>query len=248
MTVLVLGTSAWPLSPPTTSFAIPAEVCDQTTHGAGCGHSTALTGVSGSLDLAPAGRPQFERSLTRFQRFYQNKHSGRKLTWLFNLCKGELKANYCRGSPTGYTFQVSMYQMGILLQYNNATSYTFRDLEASTQLAPDVLKQVLAILTKARVLLSSAEEPDESTKFDLNVDFKSKKIKVNLNMPLKAEQKVEQEETHRHVQEDRKMLIQVRCDPLGRWRRELIKLTSARKPRGSPGRGAAHGRRRSCGS
>jgi len=174
-----------------------------------CGHSTALTGVCGSLNLSSSGRPQFERSLTRFQRFYQNKHSGRKLTWLFNLCKGELKTNYCRGSPTGYTFQVSMYQMGILLQYNNATSYTFKDLEASTQLAPDVLKQVLAILTKARVLLSSADEPDASTKFDLNFDFKSKKIKVNLNMPLKAEQKVEQEETHRHVQEDRKMLIQV---------------------------------------
>ena len=159
---------------------------------------------------------QFERSLTRFQRFYQNKYSGRKLTWLFNLSKGEVKVNYCRGTKTGYTFQVSMYQMGVLLQFNNATSYSFVELEQSTQIAPEVLKQILAILLKARVLLSDTEEPDIASRFDLNLDFKSKKVKVNLNMPLKTEQKVEQEETHRHVQEDRKMLIQVCARAAGR--------------------------------
>ena len=160
---------------------------------------------------AACPRAQFERSLTRFQRFYQNKYSGRKLTWLFNLSKGEVKVNYCRGTKTGYTFQVSMYQMGVLLLFNNATRYAFAELEQATQIAPEVLKQILAILLKARVLLSDAEEPDITSTFDLNMDFKSKKVKVNLNMPLKTEQKVEQEETHRHVQEDRKMLIQVRA-------------------------------------
>ena len=38
--------------------------------------------------------------------FYQNKHSGRKLNWLFHLSKGELKTNYLKASKTGYTFQV----------------------------------------------------------------------------------------------------------------------------------------------
>ena len=194
---------------------------------------------------------QFERSLTRFQRFYQNKHSGRKLTWLFNLSKGELKANYCRGSKTGFTFQVSMYQMGVLLQYNNTTRCTFAELTTSTQLAPEVLKQVLAILVKARVLLSDSEEPDVSSAFDLNFDFKSKKIKVNLNMPLKTEQKVEQEETHRHVQDDRKMLIQVRTD----WAARAVARACRQKgplnrhlPLVARGPSLARRRRRLCGS
>jgi hypothetical protein len=158
------------------------------------------------------GPPQFERGLTRFERYYQNKHSGRKLTWLYNLSKGEIKVNYCRGAPrSGFTFQVSMYQMGVLLLYNAGTRYTLAELEAATQLAPDVLRQILAILVKARVLLSAGDdEPTAATAFELNFDFKSKKVKVNLNMPLKTEQRAEQEETHRHVQEDRKMLIQVR--------------------------------------
>ncbi|CRK36518.1 hypothetical protein BN1708_016533, partial [Verticillium longisporum] len=47
----------------------------------------------------------------RFSRFYKNKHEGRKLTWLWQLCKGELKAGYCKASKTPYTFQVSIYQM-----------------------------------------------------------------------------------------------------------------------------------------
>jgi cullin 1 len=41
-----------------------------------------------------------------FQKFYQNKHSGRKLNWLFQLSKAELKTNYLKASKAGYTLQV----------------------------------------------------------------------------------------------------------------------------------------------
>ncbi|CAO3629492.1 unnamed protein product [Cunninghamella blakesleeana] len=145
-----------------------------------------------------------------FQKFYQTKHSGRKLNWLFQLSKAELKTNYLKASKTGYTLQVSTYQMGVLLQYNNGTSYTIEELQKNTALSPEALTPALSILVKAKVLLLSNGEKagDEGTRYDLNFDFKSKKIRVNLNMVMKTEQKIETDETHKNIEEDRKYLMQ----------------------------------------
>ena len=41
-----------------------------------------------------------------------------------------------------------------------------------------------------------------------NTDFKSKKIRINLNMPIKAEQKAESTDVLKTVDEDRKYVIQ----------------------------------------
>ncbi|KAG0322199.1 hypothetical protein BGZ97_008351 [Linnemannia gamsii] len=150
------------------------------------------------------------KTYERFQAFYQAKHSGRKLNWLFQLSKADLKTNYIKSSKTGYSFQTSTYQMGILLQYNTGISYSLEELQTQTNLNPDILSGALGILVKAKVLLLGNGENvgDAGTRYDLNMDFKSKKIRVNLNLPLKSEQKVETEETHKTIEEDRKLLMQ----------------------------------------
>ena len=43
---------------------------------------------------------------------------------------------------------------------------------------------------------------------DIFIDFKSKKIRINLNVPLKAEQKTESNDVLKTVDEDRKYVIQ----------------------------------------
>ena len=69
---------------------------------------------------------------------------------------------------------VSAYQMGVLLQYNNGTSYTFDELQKSTSLTPEVLSSAIGILVKAKVLLLGDGQKlgDPDSRYDLNFDFK----------------------------------------------------------------------------
>lgn len=123
------------------------------------------------------------KTYERFQAFYQAKHSGRKLNWLFQLSKADLKTNYIKSSKTGYSFQTSTYQMGILLQYNTGVSYSLEELQTQTNLNPDILSGALGILVKAKVLLLGNGENvgDAGTRYDLNMDFKRYFIRYLLN-------------------------------------------------------------------
>ena len=166
--------------------------------------------------------PELVRTYERFTRFYENKHSGRKLNWLFQLCKGELKTSYLKASKTGYTFQVSIYQMAILLQFNGETKSTWEELLAATGLSPETLGGQLGNLVKAKVLLlSSGSLCRPGSVYDLNMDFKSKKIRINLNMPVRSEVKAESDETHKTVEEDRKLLIQAAIVRIMKTRKTL---------------------------
>ncbi|QIX01125.1 hypothetical protein AMS68_006642 [Peltaster fructicola] len=187
--------------------------------------STSLTGDSGidasyqilgagfwplTLTSTPFTPPNaIVKQYERFAQFYADKHGGRKLTWLWHLCRGEIRANYARQNKVPYTFQVSTYQMAILLLFNDALEISYDDIHAATALNKETLGPSLAIMLKAKVLLAQPEGGvDSGTVYTLNKDFKNKKIKVNLNIVIKSEQKQEVEETHKTIEEDRKMLMQ----------------------------------------
>lgn len=94
------------------------------------------------------------------------------------------------------------------------------------------LTQVLQILMKTKLLMSTADEEhlEANSLIELNPGFKkwvetlgnlsynftkispfslsSKKLRINISFQLKSEMKIEQEATHKHIEEDRKMLIQ----------------------------------------
>jgi cullin 1 len=154
---------------------------------------------------------EIQADCERFTRFYKNKHEGRKLTWLWQLCKGDVKANYLKNAKMPYTFTVSVYQMAILLLFNEKDRNTYEELASTTQLNNEALDPSLGILLKARVLnMEGSDKVGPGATFSLNYDFKNKKYRLNLNMPMKSETKQEEVETNKTIEEDRKLLLQVR--------------------------------------
>merc|ERR1719189_1630608 len=153
---------------------------------------------------------ELERCVHRFTAFYGGQHSGRKLNWLYHMSKGELTTNCFKNK---YTLQATTFQMAVLLQYNDSDKWTVARLTEATQIKMDILSQVLQILLKSKLLVTQDESADEAaledqTQVSLFHGYKNKKLRVNINIPMKSEQKQEMEMTHKHIEEDRKFLIQ----------------------------------------
>ncbi|KAK0527203.1 ubiquitin ligase (cullin) of SCF [Tilletia horrida] len=141
---------------------------------------------------------ELQPSYKRFEGFYSNQHSGRKLQWCWHLSRNDIRTS---GFNQKYVFQVSTFQAAILLQFNTSDTLTFDEIQKATGLAPNTLKGNLALLVKAKVL----QEVDES--YSVNNGFKSKKLRVNLNLPIKSEQKTESKDVMKTVDDDRRLLL-----------------------------------------
>jgi cullin 1 len=98
----------------------------------------------------------------RFQGYYQSKHSGRKLMWLWSHSNNEVRADY---SNKNFIFITSTYQMAVLLQYNNNDRLSLDKLATTTNLKKDsdLLTRVLQPLVKSGILIN-----DETDQYDFN--------------------------------------------------------------------------------
>ncbi|WWC71074.1 uncharacterized protein I206_105027 [Kwoniella pini CBS 10737] len=148
----------------------------------------------------------------RFTAFHNEVHQGRKLTWLWHVSKNELRTTYL---PQKYIFMTSSYQMAILTQFNENDSLTYNNILNGTKISEQILKPQLALLVKAKVLLQDGDN------YDLNLNFKSKKIRVQLNQVVKSEQKAEAKEVLQAVDEDRKFIYQATIVRLMKGRKTM---------------------------
>jgi cullin 1 len=121
-----------------------------------------------------------------FQEFYSKKHNGRKLNWLYQHSKNEIKALTFHRI---YTLQCSTYQAAVLALFNDTSTMTMEQIQESTQLSEPILCNTLMTLVKTRILNSkpsiivkledddgkakaSLKEPTKDVLFGVNKQFK----------------------------------------------------------------------------
>ena len=146
--------------------------------------------------------PQLDRLKIGFERFYNEKHSGRKLTWQTNMGDADIKATFSKGGKDGkprtHDINCSTYAMLILLLFNdlpNGTKISLEEVQARTNIpANDLARnlQSLAVAPKTRFLVKEpmSREINAGDRFSYNEAFKSQFVKIKVGV-VSAGNKVE---------------------------------------------------------
>ncbi|KAI8089896.1 Cullin [Halteromyces radiatus] len=147
---------------------------------------------------------EFEKGITLFENFYGKHHNGRRLLWQWNLARGDVRMNHL---DRNYELQVGLYQMMILLLFNNAFSLTVNDIIEQSGLSQADVTRSLKPLIDLQVLLCN-DALQETSEIRLNTQFTSKRTKIKVTVAAQQETQQETQATRKAVDEDRKMYIQ----------------------------------------
>ncbi|GAA0165905.1 ubiquitin-protein ligase [Lithospermum erythrorhizon] len=161
----------------------------------------------------------------KFKTYYLGTHTGRRLSWQTNMGTADLKATFGKGQK--HELNVSTYQMCVLMLFNNADSWTYRDIEQATEIPASDLKrslQSLACVKGKNVLRKEPMSKDiaENDTFFFNDKFSSKFYKVKIGTVVaQKESEPEKQETRQRVEEDRKPQIEAAIVRIMKSRRVL---------------------------
>jgi cullin 3 len=167
--------------------------------------------------------PQIESVKRGFERFYGDKHSGRKLTWQTNMGDADIKATFAKGGKDGkprtHDINCSTYAMLILLLFNglpDGAQILLEEIQARTNIPPNDLArnlQSLSVAPKTRFLVKQPMSRDinPGDRFSYNENFKSQFVKIKVGVVSagnKVEGDKERKETEKKNNDSRGYVIE----------------------------------------
>ncbi|KAI0382938.1 Cullin-domain-containing protein [Hypomontagnella monticulosa] len=150
----------------------------------------------------------------RFEAYYINKHTGRRLTWKHSLAHCVVKARFNKGPKE---LLVSAFQAVVLTLFNQIEDkpdgfLTYQQIAENTSLSGPDLDRTLQSLAcgKIRVLTKHPKGRDvnPTDTFTVNKSFTDPKYRVKINQIQLKETKEENQETHERVAQDRQFECQ----------------------------------------
>lgn len=149
--------------------------------------------------------------IDKFDAYYKNKHTGRKLLWKHNLAHCVVKATFPKGTKE---LMVSSMQATVLVLFNQAADgvLSTEQIATATQLSGGELERTLQSLAcaKIRPLVKSPKGKDinPTDTFVVNKAFSDPKYRIKINQIQLKETKAENKETHEKVAADRQFETQ----------------------------------------
>ncbi|KAH7041036.1 Cullin family protein [Microdochium trichocladiopsis] len=192
----------------------------------GNGHKTGGLDLSVSI-LSAAAWPTYPDTnillpdnvasqVEQFDKYYVNKHTGRRLTWKHSLAHCVVKARFNKGPKE---LLVSAYQAVVLTLFNQVEGrggdnevLTYQQVSEGTGLTGGDLDRTLQSLAcgKSRVLTKNpkGKEVNPTDTFTVNKAFVDPKYRVKINQIQLKETKEENQATHERVAQDRQFETQ----------------------------------------
>lgn len=148
----------------------------------------------------------------------------------FNLSDCWTVAQLSENTQIKHEFLVQVLQ--ILLKAKLLTFTAGQDTSASaaalieaavtsSSVGLDVSASASATDANQLLLMNDPDDLRPDTSVSLYTGYKNKKLRVNINIPMKTELRLEQETTHKHIEEDRKLLIQAAIVRIMKMRKVL---------------------------
>lgn len=167
---------------------------------------TGMWPIKNNNDANFTAHPKFVKTMEHFNSYYNQKHSGRKLAWLYDFSDAVLDFKPIEGKRA-YNIACNLFQATLLMAMNDIKSKdeypttTKEDLLTSTNLKDEkIFDMNIQILCKSKILLTNFKALEnglipKKTQFKVNQKAAFKQVKVSVKpKEIKTEEKKKEDQ------------------------------------------------------